>query len=78
VLSKVEKQLGTVGNTIQMAKRRTRAMEKTLRSVEQLPQENTVEILALGASPDLERPRALPDEEMEGEEADETDPKDHG
>lgn len=60
VLSKVKRQLGTVRRTIDQAEVRTRAMEKRLRSVEQLPESEAGEILALEAGPLL-----VPDSEGE-------------
>ncbi len=48
VLAKVKRQLGTVGNTIKMAERRTRAMERRLQSVQELPAEEARDILAIG------------------------------
>lgn len=51
VLAKVKKQLNTASKTIDLTSARTRAMERKLRSVEQLPDSESVEILAL---PDLE------------------------
>jgi len=51
VLAKVKKQLNTASKTIDQPSVRTRAMERKLRSVEQLPGSESLEILAL---PDLE------------------------
>jgi DNA recombination protein RmuC len=47
VLSKVKKQLDTAANTIDQTGVRTRAMERKLREVEELPMEATVKILEL-------------------------------
>jgi DNA recombination protein RmuC len=47
VLSKVKKQLDTASNTIDQTGVRTRAMERRLRSVEELPLESTAKILEL-------------------------------
>ena len=47
VLSKVKRQLNTASNTIEQTGMRTRAMERKLRSVEELPTEETAEILEL-------------------------------
>ncbi|MGW8267154.1 MAG: DNA recombination protein RmuC, partial [Longimicrobiales bacterium] len=63
VLSKVKRQLGTVKRTIDQAEVRTRAMERRLRSVEQLPDTEAEEILALEAGAPLS-----PDPEGNGEE----------
>ncbi|MCB1678797.1 MAG: DNA recombination protein RmuC [Halioglobus sp.] len=51
VLAKVKKQLNTASKTIDQTSVRTRAMERKLRSVEQLPGSESLEILSL---PDLE------------------------
>lgn len=51
VLAKVKKQLSTASKTIDQTSVRTRAMERKLRSVEQLPGAESLDILAL---PDLE------------------------
>ena len=47
VLSKVKRQLNTASNTIDQTGARTRAMERRLRSVEELPPESTAKILEL-------------------------------
>lgn len=47
VLSKVKRQLNTASNTIDQTGIRTRAMERRLRAVEELPPESTAEILEL-------------------------------
>ncbi|MGA8179655.1 MAG: DNA recombination protein RmuC [Desulfobacterales bacterium] len=47
VLSKVKKQLDTAANTIDQTGVRTRAMERKLREVEEMPMEATVKILEL-------------------------------
>jgi len=47
VLSKVKRQLNTASNTIEQTGMRTRAMERKLRTVEELPTEETAEILEL-------------------------------
>ena len=47
VLSKVKRQLNTASNTIEQTGMRTRAMERKLRAVEELPTEETAEILEL-------------------------------
>ena len=47
VLGKVKKQLKTASNTIDQTKVRTRAMERKLRAVEELPAEGTTEVLEL-------------------------------
>jgi DNA recombination protein RmuC len=47
VLDKVQKQLGTASTTIEKTKVRTRAMERTLRSVEELPEPEAVGLLGV-------------------------------
>ena len=47
ILGKVKKQLKTASNTIDQTKVRTRAMERKLRAVEELPAERTTEVLEL-------------------------------
>ncbi len=47
VLAKVKKQLGTVNNTIGMAERRTRVMERKLKDVQQLPEAQAGSVLSL-------------------------------
>jgi DNA recombination protein RmuC len=69
VLAKVKKQLNTASKTIDQTSVRTRAMEKQLRSVEQLPGSDSLEILAL---PDLDVSSA---DDVEDER--ETDNVDH-
>ena len=65
VLDKVKRQLGAASNTIEQTGVRTRAMERKLRSVEELPEAEATEMLTLPAvdaeSVDLEA------EEEEGE-----------
>ena len=51
VLDKVKKQLGSASRTIDQAGIRTRAMERRLRTVQQLPEEDTEEILQLPRIP---------------------------
>jgi len=67
VLSKVKRQLGTVRRTIDQAEVRTRAMERRLRSVEQLPETEAEEILALEAGPAHAPGPETKDEEEGGE-----------
>ena len=47
VLEKVQKQLNTASKTLDESARRSRAMERSLRSVEQLPAEQAMAVLAL-------------------------------
>lgn len=47
VLEKVQKQLNTASKTLDESARRSRAMERSLRSVEQLPAEQAAAVLAL-------------------------------
>jgi DNA recombination protein RmuC len=47
VLSKVKRQLNTASNTIDQTGLRTRAMERRLRAVEEMPLESTAKILEL-------------------------------
>ncbi len=49
VLSKVKKQLATASNTIGQTEVRTRSMERKLRSVEELPADESVKLLGLDA-----------------------------
>jgi len=50
VLAKVQRQLNTASNTIEQTGVRTRSMERKLRAVEELPSEETAEILELSDS----------------------------
>jgi DNA recombination protein RmuC len=50
VLDKVKRQLNTASRTIEETGVRSRAMERKLRSVEQLPEAEASEILALPAA----------------------------
>ena len=50
VLDKVKRQLNTASRTIEETGMRSRAMEKKLRSVEQLPEAEASKILALPAT----------------------------
>ncbi len=52
VLSRVKKQLNTASNTIDQTGVRTRAMERRLRNVEELPLESTAKILKLTENDD--------------------------
>lgn len=47
VLGKLKRQLGTATNTVESAERRTRAMARRLREVEQLPEGEAAAVLAL-------------------------------
>ncbi len=55
VLAKVNRQLSAASSTIEQTSRRTRAMEKKLRSVEQMPEEEAIRLLDLpaGNPPDI-------------------------
>jgi len=55
VLAKVKKQLATASNTIESTERRTRAMARTLRKVEQLPGAESDELLELLPEDELEQ-----------------------
>ena len=55
VLAKVKKQLATASNTIESTERRTRAMARTLREVEQLPGAKSDELLELLPEDELEQ-----------------------
>ena len=55
VLAKVKKQLATASNTIESTERRTRAMARTLREVEQLPGAESDELLELLPEDELEQ-----------------------
>ncbi len=74
VLDKVEKQLGTASRTIEQAGVRTRAMERKLRSVEQMPESDSREVLGLSSGGD-EEPDLLEDQvdEVEAEEGEEVE-----
>jgi len=62
VLDKVQKQLNTASRTIDESARRTRAMERSLRTVEQLPADQAADVLALPeAAPDDAEASAPPD-----------------
>ena len=52
VLDRVERQLNTASNTIEQTGVRSRAMERKLREVEQLPQEEASAVLALSSEDD--------------------------
>ena len=54
MLAKVKKQLGTATRTIEATETRTRAMERSLRGVEELPAEEANKILSLPAINDEE------------------------
>ena len=72
VLDKVKKQLRTASRTIDDAGVRTRAMERRLRSVEQLPESDTQEVLGLPSGVD-EEPDLIDDQvdEVEAEAGEE-------
>lgn len=53
VLDRVKKQLNTVGKTIEDTETRTRAMQRKLREVEQIPEETAAEIITLPVSESL-------------------------
>ncbi len=74
VLDKVEKQLGTASRTIEQAGVRTRAMERRLRSVEQMPESDSREVLGLSGGVD-EEPDLLEDQvdKVEAEEGEEVE-----
>ena len=55
VLAKVKKQLATASNTIENTERRTRAMARTLREVEQLPGAKSDELLELLPEDEIEQ-----------------------
>ena len=55
VLAKVKKQLATASNTIESTERRTRAMARTLREVEQLPGAESDELLELLPEDEIEQ-----------------------
>lgn len=64
ILADVKRQLGTVSRTIEKAEVRTRAMERKLRSVEQLPEQDTLDLLTPGSGGDVHQATA-PDEDTE-------------
>jgi len=51
VLGKVKRQLGTASKTIDEAETRTRVMERKLRSVQQLPEDDADSLLQLPGLP---------------------------
>ena len=61
VLDKLKRQLNTASRTIDQTSKRSRAMERKLRSVEQLPQEQASDILAL----DINSPSVEPETDQE-------------
>jgi DNA recombination protein RmuC len=68
VLEKVKRQLNSASRTIEDTGVRTRAMERRLRSVEQLPEEEAARVFALPTAaeqPDAEEP---PEEATTGDE----------
>jgi DNA recombination protein RmuC len=56
VLDRVHRQLGAASNTIEQAGVRTRAMERRLRSVEQLTEQDATRVLELPAHVDDPEP----------------------
>ncbi len=71
VLKKVKKQLDTASRTIDSTHVRTRAMERRLRGVEQMPSEQAREVLALpGTGPEEESEEEDGEEEAPGESDD--------
>ena len=67
VLGKVKRQLDTASRTIDKTGVRTRAMERQLRSVEQLPEADALDVLKLSAGDQDTEPEE-PDEETEDSE----------
>ena len=65
VLARLKKQLGTAQNTIEESQRRTRAMERNLKSVEEVPEDRARKLLDL-ADTDLEIEDVSQIEELEG------------
>ena len=63
VLVKVKKQLATASNTIDSTEIRTRAMERKLRSVEELPQEDASKVLEFDAESILDGGSGMSKEE---------------
>ena len=63
VLVKVKKQLATASNTIDSTEIRTRAMERKLRSVEELPQEDASKVLEFDAESILDGGAGMSKEE---------------
>ena len=61
VMAKLKKQLNTASNTIDQTQTRTRAMERQLRTVEELPPEESSELLGLPGS-DIEIARDYTDD----------------
>ncbi len=52
-LSKVKKQIDTASKSIESTETRTRAMERRLRAVEKLPEEEATEVLSLPEEEEL-------------------------
>ncbi len=68
VLSKVKRQLSTASRTIDATGVRTRAMERRLRGVEELPEEHVPGVLDLGAADQwIDEAEAQPDTSGESE-----------
>jgi DNA recombination protein RmuC len=70
VLNKVKRQLDAASNTIEETGKRSRAMERRLRSVEQLPEAEASKMLALPTAADDAEPEdaEVEDEATEGEQ----------
>jgi DNA recombination protein RmuC len=73
VLAKVKRQLETASRTIDQTGVRTRAMERTLRAVEQLPDEEAERVLDLAAPVDESEPEEPEEPEEPDAVADEND-----
>lgn len=76
VLSKVKRQLESAGKTIESTETRTRAMEKTLRAVEQLPADEASAIFTLSTG-ETYGPNAAGVGEGAGEDEDEDEDEGH-
>ena len=72
VVDKVRKQLGSAGKTLDETTRRTRAMERKLREVEELPPDLSARLIGLTAGEMIEPPYEDVDEMPEGETGEET------
>ena len=68
VLAKVKRQLETASRTIDQTGVRTRAMERKLRAVEQLPDDEAERVLDLAAPDDEPEPEELEPDASSGED----------
>ena len=62
VLDKVQQQIGTVSNTLNLAGTRTRAIEKRLKSVESMSEVDSLKILGLDSESNPNDDEEIPQE----------------